>query len=230
MTEALFKKLEGVQACVFDAYGTLFDVASPVMKLSSSIGDKAQDVAKLWRTKQLEYTWVRSLIGVHADFWHVTREALDFTLESFAITEAGLADELMTGMLKLDVYADVATALQALRAKGKRLAILSNGSPSMLDSALRHAGLDKVFEHVLSVEEVGIYKPSRRVYRLAMQKLHIADAPSVCFVSANGWDAHAAAQFGFQAVRVMRSAGATERLPGKLAASVESLGQLAELV
>lgn len=230
MTEALFKKLEGVQACVFDAYGTLFDVASPVMKLSSSIGDKAQDVAKLWRTKQLEYTWVRSLIGVHADFWHVTREALDFTLESFAITEAGLADELMTGMLKLDVYADVATALQALRAKGKRLAILSNGSPSMLDSALRHAGLDKVFEHVLSVEEVGIYKPSRRVYRLAMQKLHIADAPSVCFVSANGWDAHAAAQFGFQAVRVMRSAGATERLPGKLAASVTSLGQVAELV
>ncbi len=230
MTEALFKKLEGVQACVFDAYGTLFDVASPVMKLSSSIGDKAQDVAKLWRTKQLEYTWVRSLIGVHADFWHVTREALDFTLESFAITEAGLADELMTGMLKLDVYADVATALQALRAKGKRLAILSNGSPSMLDSALRHAGLDKVFEHVLSVEEVGIYKPSRRVYRLAMQKLHIADAPSVCFASANGWDAHAAAQFGFQAVRVMRSAGATERLPGKLAASVTSLGQVAELV
>ncbi len=230
MTEALFKKLEGVQACVFDAYGTLFDVASPVMKLSSSIGDKAQDVAKLWRTKQLEYTWVRSLIGVHADFWHVTREALDFTLESFAITEAGLADELMTGMLKLDFYPDVATALQALRAKGKRLAILSNGSPSMLDSALRHAGLDKIFEHVLSVEEVGIYKPSRRVYRLAMQKLHIADAPSVCFVSANGWDAHAAAQFGFQAVRVMRSAGATERLPGKLAASVTSLGQVAELV
>ena len=230
MTEALFKKLEGVQACVFDAYGTLFDVASPVMRLSSSLGDKAQDVANLWRAKQLEYTWVRSLIGVHADFWHVTREALDFTLESFAITEAGLADELMTGMLKLDVYADVAPALQALRTKGKRLAVLSNGSPSMLDSALRHAGLDKVFEHVLSVEDVGIYKPSRRVYRLAMQKLHIADAPSVCFVSANGWDAHAAAQFGFQAVRVMRVAGATERLPGKLTASVTSLGQVGELV
>lgn len=230
MTEALFKKLEGVQACVFDAYGTLFDVASPVMKLSSSIGDKAQDVAKLWRAKQLEYTWVRSLIGVHADFWHVTREALDFTLESFAITEAGLADELMIGMLKLDVYADVTPALQALRAKGKRLAILSNGSPSMLDSALRHAGLDKIFEHVLSVEEVGIYKPSRRVYRLAMQKLHIADGPSVCFVSANGWDAHAAAQFGFQAVRLIRGDGVAERLPGKIAASVENLGRVTELV
>ncbi len=230
MTEALFKKLEGVQACVFDAYGTLFDVASPVMKLSSSIGDKAQDVAKLWRAKQLEYTWVRSLIGVHADFWHVTREALDFTLESFAITEAGLADELMTGMLKLDVYADVTPALQGLRAKGKRLAILSNGSPSMLDSALRHAGLDKIFEHVLSVEEVGIYKPSRRVYRLAMQKLHIADAPSVCFVSANGWDAHAAGQFGFQAVRLIRGDGVAERLPGKIAASVENLGRVTELV
>ena len=230
MTEALFKKLEGVQACEFDAYGTLFDVASPVMKLSSSLGDKAQDVATLWRAKQLEYTWVRSLIGVHADFWHVTREALDFTLENFAITEAGLADELMTGMLKLDAYADVVPALEALRAKGKRLGLLSNGSPSMLDAALRHAGLDKIFEHVLSVEDVGIYKPSRRVYRLALQKFHIVDAPSVCFVSANGWDAHAAAQFGFQAVRVMRNPGTEERLPGKLAARVSSLGQVAELV
>jgi 2-haloacid dehalogenase len=178
----------------------------------------------------LEYTWVRSLIGVHADFWHVTREALDFTLETFAITEAGLADEMMTDMLKLEAFADVAPALQALRSKGKRLAILSNGSPSMLDGLLRHAGLEKVFEHVISVEDVGIFKPSRRVYRLAMQKLQIADAPSVCFISANGWDAHAAAQFGFQSVRLMRGEGATERLPGKLAASVSSLGQVVELV
>jgi 2-haloacid dehalogenase len=221
MTEAMFKKLEGVQACVFDAYGTLFDVAGPALKQAATLGDKAAEVAKLWRAKQLEYTWVRSLIGVHADFWHVTREALDFTLETFAITEAGLADEMMTDMLKLEAFADVAPALAALRSKGKRLAILSNGSPS---------GLEKAFEHVISVEDVGIFKPSRRVYRLAMQKLQIADAPSVCFISANGWDAHAAAQFGFQAVRLMRGEGAAERLPGKLAATVSSLGQVVELV
>ena len=226
----LFKKLEGVSACVFDAYGTLFDVASPVARQQSTLGDKAADVAKLWRAKQLEYTWVRSLVGAHADFWKVTRDALDFTLESLVIDEPGLADELMTDVLKLDLYSDVATALQALRSKGKRLAILSNGSPSMLDSLVRHAGLDKMFEHVLSVEEVGIYKPSRRVYRLAMQKFGLHDAPSICFVSGNGWDAHSAAQFGFQAVRLMRTPAPEDRLPGKLSGVIESLGQLEGMV
>ena len=226
----LFKKLDGVSVCVFDAYGTLFDVASPVARQQATLGDKAADLAKLWRAKQLEYTWVRSLVGVHADFWKVTRDALDFTLESLAIAEPGLADELMTGVLKLDLYADVAAALQALRAKGKRLAILSNGSPSMLDSLVRHAGLDKLFDHIISVEDVGIYKPSRRVYRLAMQKFSIHDAPSICFVSGNGWDAHSAAQFGFQAVRLKRSAVPDERLPGTLSGTIENLGQLLEMI
>ncbi len=226
----LFKKLEGISICVFDAYGTLFDMASPVARQQSILGEKAADVAKLWRAKQLEYTWVRSLIGVHADFWKVTREALDFTLEALAISEAGLPDELMTDVLKLDMYSDVLLALQALRTKGKRLAILSNGSPSMLDSLVRHAGLEKIFEQVLSVEDVGIYKPSRRVYRLAMQKFSIHDAPSVCFVSANGWDAHSAAQFGFQAVRLKRSIVPDDRLPGILSAVVTSLDQLVDLV
>ena len=230
MVDDLFKKLEGIQACVFDAYGTLFNVASPVEKLAGTIGEKASAVALLWRQKQLEYTWLRSLMGTHTDFWNVTRDALDYTLEVHGVSEAGLADELMTLYLKLDAYEEVLAALQALRAKGKRCAVLSNGSPSMLDSALRHAGLDKMFEHVLSVEEVGIYKPSRRVYRLAMQKMQIADAPSICFVSANAWDAQAAAQFGFQAVRVMRTPGFNDRIPGKPAAVIDSLSKLVELL
>jgi 2-haloacid dehalogenase len=230
MTAELFNKLEGIQACVFDAYGTLFNVASPVEKLASTIGEKAADVAKLWRQKQLEYTWLRSLMGTHADFWAVTREALDYTLEVHAITESGLADELMTLYLKLDAYEEVAASLQAIRAKGKRCAILSNGSPSMLDSVVRHAGLEKFFEHVLSVEEVGIYKPSRRVYRLAMQKLHIQDAPSICFVSANSWDAQAAAQFGYQVVKIERQPGFSDRIPGKPAAIIDRLNKLVDLV
>ncbi len=230
MAGDLFKKLEGIQACVFDAYGTLFNVATPVEKLSSTIGDKASEVAQLWRQKQLEYTWLRSLMGVHADFWTVTREALDYTLEVHDINEPGLADELMTLYLKLDAYDDVASTLQALRAKGKRCAILSNGSPSMLDAALRHAGLDKLFEHILSVEDVGIYKPSRRVYRLAMQKLGIQDTPSICFISANSWDAQAAAQFGYQVVRLARQPSFNDRLPGKPAAIITTLNQLLELV
>ena len=230
MAEQVFAKLEGVQAVVFDAYGTLFDTATPVAAQDAALGGRAGQVAALWRQKQLEYTWVRSLMGAHADFWHVTREALDFTLEHFEISDAGLADEMMTGMLKLDLFGDVAPALPVLRAKVKRMAILSNGSPSMLDVILRQAGLEKNFEQVISVEDVGIYKPSRRVYRLALQRLHIADGPSVCFVSANGWDAHAAAQFGFHAVQLKRGAGPDERLPGKLAGVVESLGQVAEML
>jgi 2-haloacid dehalogenase len=230
MAGDLFKKLEGIQACVFDAYGTLFNVATPVEKLASTIGDKAPEIAKLWRQKQLEYTWLRSLMGTHADFWTVTRDALDYVLEFHDITEPGLADELMTLYLKLDAYEDVATTLQALRSKGKRCAILSNGSPSMLDSAVHHAGLDKAFEHVISVEDVGIYKPSRRVYRLAMQKLHIQDAPSICFVSANSWDAQAAAQFGFQVIKIARIPNINDRIPGKPAATIDRLSNLAELV
>jgi 2-haloacid dehalogenase len=230
MTAELFKKLEGIQACVFDAYGTLFNVSAPVEKLAGTIGEKAPDVAKLWRQKQLEYTWLRSLMGTHADFWHVTRDALDYVLEVYAITEPGLADELMTLYLKLDAYEEVASALQAIRAKGKRCAILSNGSPSMLESAVRHAGLEKIFEHVLSVEDVGIYKPSRRVYRLAMQRMHIQDAPSICFVSANSWDAQAAAQFGYQVVKVARVPGFDDRIPGKPAAVIADLSKLVELV
>ncbi len=229
MAGTLFPKLEGIQAIVFDAYGTLFNVSGPVEKLANSIGPRSAEFASAWRQKQLDYSWIRSLMGVHADFWEVTREALDHTLATFEISEMGLADELMTLYLKLDAYEDVAATLAALRAKNKRLAILSNGSPSMLDSILRHAGLDKSFEAVLSVEEVGIYKPSRRVYRLALQKLHIADAPSVCFVSANGWDVHGAALFGFRAVRLARQPVIEERLPGKPSATIETLNALPDL-
>lgn len=225
------KRFEGIQAVVFDAYGTLFNVASPVEKLTAEIGPGADQLAKLWRQKQLEYTWLRSLTGVHADFWIVTRDSLDYALEALGLTtQEGLADELMTLYLKLDPYPDAKPALEALRANGKRLAILSNGSPSMLDAAMRHAGLETLFEHVLSIEDVGIYKPSRRVYRLAMQKLHILDAPSIAFVSANTWDAQSAANFGFQVARIARSPTPDDRIPGKPKAVIDSLEKLKELI
>ena len=223
-------KLEGVRACVFDAYGTLFDVHGPLRKLAPEIGPKADDVSKLWRQKQLEYTWLRSLMGVHADFWHVTGDALDFALEAHGVNDLGLKDELMALYLKLEAYPEVKEALQAVKARSLRTAILSNGSPAMLDSALRSAGLDRLFDMVLSVEDVGIYKPSRRVYRHAMQKLQIHDAPSICFVSANAWDAQAAAQFGFQAVRVDRFGLRDDRIPGRPKAMIKDLAELAGLV
>ena len=222
--------LEGIRACVFDAYGTLFDVNSPVQKLAAEIGDKAADLTLMWRQKQLEYTWLRSLMGVHADFWHVTGDALDFSLEALKIEDPGLRDELMTLYLKLDAYPDVAEALKEVRGKSRRTAILSNGSPSMLDSAVRAAGLEKSFDMVLSVEDVGIYKPSRRVYRLAMHKLSVHDAPSICFVSANPWDAQGGAQFGFQSVRVDRFGLRDDNIPGKPAALISSLSELPDLL
>jgi 2-haloacid dehalogenase len=223
-------RLEGIQAVVFDAYGTLFNIATPVESLAASIGEKSRELVALWRRKQLEYTWLRSLMGVHADFWTVTRDALDYSLEALSISDQGLADELMTLYLKLDAYDDAKAALQAVKAKGKRTAILSNGSPSMLDSMVRHAGFETLLDEVLSVEEVGVYKPSRRVYRLAMQKFHITDAPSICFVSANTWDAQGAAQFGFQVVRIARTPSPDDRLPGKPKAVIGSLTELAGLV
>jgi 2-haloacid dehalogenase len=230
MSDTELGKLEGIQAVVFDAYGTLFNVATPVHRLTAEIGDRANDLATLWRQKQLEYTWLRSLVGVHADFWHVTRDALDYALAELDISEAGLADELMTLYLKLDAYDDVSASLAAIRAKGKRTAILSNGSPSMLDAIVRHAGIDRLFDQVLSVEEVGVYKPSRRVYRLAMQKFHLQDAPSVCFVSANTWDAQSAAVFGFQVIRIARKPARDENLPGKPAGIISTLTELPGLV
>ena len=223
-------KLEGITACVFDAYGTLFDVHAPAAKLAKEIGEKATEVSALWRRKQLEYTWLRSLMGVHADFWKVTGDALDYALEAHGIDDLGLKDELMVLYLKLDAFADAREGLKALRARGLRTAILSNGSPSMLDAAVRAAGLDRLLDSVLSAEEVGIYKPSRRVYRHAMHKLVIHDAPSICFVSANPWDAQAAAQFGFQAVRIDRYGLKDDRIPGRPAAMIKELTELVKLV
>ncbi len=223
-------KLEGIRACVFDAYGTLFDVHAPVQKLAQEIGEKADALSKLWRQKQLEYSWLRSLMGVHADFWHVTGDALDYALAFHGIDDPGLKDELMVLYLKLDAYPDAKAALETLKSRNMRLGILSNGSPSMLEAAVRSAGLEKLLDQVLSVEDVGIYKPSRRVYRLAMQKFTLQDAPSICFVSANTWDAQAAAQFGFQVVRIDRFGLPNDKIPGKPAAIVKSLSELPALV
>jgi 2-haloacid dehalogenase len=224
------KRLEGIQAVVFDAYGTLFNTATPVLKMASELNGKADALGALWRQKQLEYTWLRSLMGNHADFWVVTREALDFALAELDITETGIADELMTLFLKLDPFEDVAPGLEALKKMGKRLAILSNGSPSMIDSVIRNCHFEKHFEHLISAEDVGIYKPSRRVYRLAMQKFHIPDSPSVCFISANTWDAQAAANFGFQVVRIARMPKRDDNIPGKPAAIISALTELPGLL
>jgi 2-haloacid dehalogenase len=218
--------LQGIKACIFDAYGTLFDVHGPVLRGLDALGERAVAFTAQWRDKQLQYTWLRSLMGVHADFWQVTADALDHTMQLFGIEDRLLHQKLMELYLSLAPFPDAAPCLAELQRRGLRLAILSNGSPAMLDAAVRAAGFAGFFEKLTSVEEVGIYKPSRRVYRHAQSVLKLATPQDVCFVSANGWDAHAAASFGFQVVWINRAGGPAERLPGAPALTLETLEDL----
>lgn len=219
-----------IKACVFDAYGTLFDVNSAVASHRSRLGEHADAVSATWRGKQLEYTWLRSLMGRHANFWEVTAQALAFALERHGIAvdnsaPPGLHDALMQSYLQLSPYPEVAASLQVLNQRGFRLAILSNGTPAMLEAAVVNADLAATFEAVMSVEEVGIYKPDRRVYRLAVEQLGLP-REQILFLSSNAWDVAGAASFGFPVVWVNRFGQPRERLPGR---PVEQLTELSGL-
>src|SRR5215470_12964498 len=214
--------LVGVEACVFDAYGTLFDFAAAARGCRDVLGDSIDKVTALWRDKQLQYTWLRALQGQHADFWQVTSDALDFALETMAIKRPGLRDRLMNLYLTLDAFPEVPDVLRRLKQAGLRTAILSNGSPRMLDAAVEAAGLTSVLDAVLSVEEVGVYKPHSKVYQLAVDRLAIP-AAAIAFQSSNAWDAYAASAFGMQVVWCNRYGQRPERLPGAPDRMVKSL-------
>ncbi len=218
-------KFSGIQACVFDAYGTLFDVHAPVAHVAARIGPQSDAVSRLWRQKQLEYTWLRSLMRAHADFWQVTSEALDYALSAYAIDDDGLKSELMALYLRLDAYPDAVETLQQLKASSRVTAILSNGSPAMLEAAVASAGLAAHLDHVISVEEAGIFKPDPQVYKLAVRHTGVS-ADAICFVSANTWDAQAAAHFGFQVARIDRFGLKDERIPGAPRALIKTLTEL----
>jgi 2-haloacid dehalogenase len=216
-----------LRACVFDAYGTLFDVHAAVRRFSARVGPDAEAVSQLWRTKQLEYTWVRSLMGRHADFAQVTGEALDYALARFAVpADAALRADLLAGYRVLAAYGDVIGALEALAAHGLKLAILSNGTPDWLADAVAAAGLAGRLSAVWSVEQVGIYKPDRRVYELATAGFGLA-ADAIGFVSSNPWDAAGAANFGFRAVWVNRLGIEGEYASIAAVPQVRSLSELA---
>lgn len=217
--------LHGIRACVFDAYGTLFDVNSSARSARAELGERWQALADLWRLKQLQYTWLRGLGGHHADFWQVTGDALDFALATLKMGDPALRERLMNLYLSLSCYPEVPLVLRALKERGMRLAILSNGTPAMLESAVTNSGLAGVFDHVLSVEEVGVYKPHPSVYRLAADRLAISTWEG-CFVSSNGWDACAAQFNGFRAVWCNRSSQEPERVPDTPEGSITSLAEL----
>ena len=216
----------GIRACVFDAYGTLFDVGNIALDLERQTGVASKAFSDVWRSKQLQYSWVRSLTGQHVDFWQVTLDALDFALSAFGLSDASLRAQAMDSYLRLPVFPDVASTLQRLHSNGMRLAILSNGAPHMLGAALAHAGISGHFETVLSVEEAGIFKPHPSVYALCAARLGLRVA-DMCFVSSNGWDAWSAKAFGFRVVWCNRSGQPPERLPAAPDAEVADLHELA---
>jgi 2-haloacid dehalogenase len=223
------KPLAGVAACVFDAYGTLFDFASAARSCADALGDRAAPLTALWRDKQLQYTWLLAAQGRHADFEQVTGGALDFALETLGVHQRGLRERLMKLYLTLDVFPEAPGVLHRLKDAGLRLAILSNGTPAMLGAAVAGAGLDGLFDAILSVEEVGVYKPHPKVYQLAVERLALP-AHAIAFQSANAWDAHAASAFGMQVVWYNRSGQRRERLPGAPDREATSLSELPALV
>ena len=223
------KPLLDVDACVFDAYGTLFDFNSAASAARGELGEDWQRVSELWRQKQLQYTWLRGLAGHHADFWQVTGDALEFTLATLRIERPGLHARLMDLYLRLATFPEVPETLRRLKASGRKLAILSNGTPAMLDAVVRSAGLEKSFDAVLSVEEVGVYKPHPSVYGLACDRLEIAPS-RICFLSSNGWDAYSAKAFGMRVVWCNRYGQAPERIPASPDGEIAQLDALPELL
>ncbi len=221
--------LDGVAACVFDAYGTLFDFASAAARVAELPADRRAAVTALWRDKQLQYAWLRTLQGRYVDFRQVTADALAYALESLGLEDAGLAERLMALYLELDPFPEAPETLRALRARGFRTAILSNGTPAMLEGLVARAGLDGAFDAILSADAVGAFKTDPRVYQSALDALALP-AQAIVFVSSNGWDAYGASDFGMRVVWCNRTRQRRERLPGAPDFEVATLADLPRLL
>lgn len=191
-------------AYVFDAYGTLFDVHAAVRRHATAIGPQGPALSQLWRAKQLEYSWVRSLMGAYRDFWQLTEEALDFALASMPDVDRSVRATLLDAYFKLDCYPEVPGVLKALKARGAKVAILSNGSPAMLESAVRNAALNDIIDDIFSVDALRVFKTAPEVYELVTTNYR-AYPEAISFQSSNRWDIAGAAKFGFRPVWINRS-------------------------
>lgn len=209
-----------ITTCIFDAYGTLFDVSAAARRAAAEPGRERfarhwPAIAAQWRLKQLQYSWLRAVMDRHTDFWSVTQDALDWALEAEGLDgDADLRARLLQLYRELDAYPEVPGMLKILHEHGKTTAILSNGSPDMLASAVASAGIGAHLDDVLSVETVGVFKPARAVYDMVGARFGCAPG-EVLFVSSNGWDVAAAADYGFATVWVNRAGEPVDRLPGR---------------
>jgi 2-haloacid dehalogenase len=223
-----------IRLCVFDAYGTLFDVAAAARAAAAQPGaggwaPRWPALSAHWRRKQLEYTWLRAVAGAHVDFWQVTQDALDWAMEAEGLDDPALRQRLLDLYHELAAFPEVPGVLAALKARGLQLAILSNGAPPMLKAAALSAGIDPLLDAILSVEEVGVFKPHRSVYELVGARFGTRP-DEVVFVSSNGWDACAGAAFGFRAVWVNRDTAPMDRLHGRPAQVLTDLAALPGLL
>ncbi len=220
--------MKKVKAIIFDAYGTLFDVNSAAEKCKSKIGDKWENFANYWRTTQLEYTWLRSLMKRHKDFWKITEDSLDKSMKVFKI-HSSMRSELLDLYKVLSTFPEVFEVLQKLKAKEYKLSILSNGTPSLLHDLVKGNNLDLFFEDIFSIEEVGVYKPHSKVYDIPLKKYKIKKN-EVAFLSANTWDISGGGNFGFNSIWVNRNDNVFDNLDFTPKNEIDSLKGLLDIL
>ena len=220
--------MKNIKAIIFDAYGTLFDVNSAAEKCKDKIGEKWEGFANYWRTTQLEYTWLRSLMKRHKDFWQITEDSLDKSMEAFNI-DPKMKDELLNLYKVLSPFQEVPGTLKTLKEKNFKLAILSNGTPSLLNQLVKSNNLDNLFDDLFSIEEVKIYKPDSKVYDLPIKKYEIKKN-EVAFLSANTWDVSGAGNYGYNAIWVNRNNNIFDYLDYKPNNQIKSLTELTSLI
>ena len=221
--------MDKITTCVFDAYGTLFDVNAACRELSKEVGDKWNELSKLWRLRQLEYTWLRNSMKEYIDFWKITSDALDYAMDTLNIKNIKLRNELLSLYLKLEAYPEVKSILENIKYMGLKTAILSNGNKKMLESAVSNAKIQNLMDEILSVDDCKVFKPSSKVYELVESKMGVKKE-NVLFFSSNAWDMHAASNYGFKTIWVNRFQGKLEKLPGKPDQIINSLEQIEKIL
>ncbi len=220
--------MKNIKAIIFDAYGTLFDVNSAAKKCKGKIGDKWEGFANYWRTTQLEYTWLRSLMNRHKDFWQVTEDSLDKSMQAFNI-DSSMRNELLNLYKVLSTFPEVKEVLNKLKKKNYKLAILSNGTPFLLNELVKSNNLDNIFDDIFSIEEVKTYKPDPKVYNIPIKKYQI-QKNEVAYLSANTWDVSAGGNYGFNPVWINRSNSIFDNLDYVPKYQIENLSKLIEIL
>ena len=220
--------MKNIKAIIFDAYGTLFDVNSAAEKCKDKIGDNWEPFANFWRTTQLEYTWLRSLMKRHKDFWQITEESLNKSMMAFNI-DLKMKGELLNLYKVLSPFQEVPETLKTLKEKKFKLAILSNGTPSLLNELVKSNNLDNLFDDLFSIEQVGIYKPSSKVYDIPIKKYQI-EKNEIAFLSANTWDVSGGGNYGYQSIWVNRNNNIFDNLDYKPNHEIKDLSELLDKI